>query len=130
WTASGMFSGLRRALNRAFGVPMGRSFVRGRLLDLAGVAAVSLLILLSTVATAALGLFRAIASDRFDHPFENIVWGAVYLLVPLSTSFCVFLVLYRVGPNLRLRFRDIWLGALVAAIGFEAAKAGMGIYLA
>src|SRR5439155_8880175 len=59
WTASAVFGTLRRALNRAFGDPGARSFIRGKVVDLVSVVGVMGLVALSITATAVLGLVRA-----------------------------------------------------------------------
>ena len=130
WTASGVFGSLRRALNRAFDVPGAQSFIHGKLVDLASVLGVMGLVVLSMAATAALGLFRALADDYVAGWPANLVWGLVYFLVPFGLSFVAFLVVFRLIPNLRVRLADLWIGALLAAVGFELAKAGFGLYLA
>ncbi len=130
WTASGMFGALRRALNNAFDVESARSFVRGRTLDIMSVVVVLVLSMLSVVLTTIIGVFRAVSDQLFNGVLVNLAWAAVYLLIPLAISWCVFLATYRWVPNHSLSRRDLWFGSLVAAIGFELAKAGFGIYLA
>ncbi|MGA7670764.1 MAG: YihY/virulence factor BrkB family protein [Nitrolancea sp.] len=129
WTASGMFGALRRALNNAFDVESSRSFVRGRSMDILSVLAVLVGTLLSVVLSTALGVFRAISDDLFHGVLVNIGWGALYLLLPLAVSWSVFFATYRWVPNHSLSRRDLWFGALLAAVGFELAKAGFGLYL-
>ena len=130
WTASGMFGALRRALNNAFDVPVARSFVHGRALDLASMFAVLALGLLSTLLTTALGIFRALGDRVVTGFLANLAWGLVYALLPLAISVRVFLLVYRLIPNHTLALRDLWVGALVAALGFELAKAAFGLHLA
>jgi membrane protein len=129
WTASGIVGALRRALNRAFDVPGTRSFVHGKALDLLGVLGVLGLSLLSVAATAALGVLRAAADDRFRSAASNLAWALVYLLLPLALSYVTFLVVYRLVPNREVRGAPLWLGASLAAAGFELAKAGFGLYV-
>ncbi len=130
WTASGMFGALRRALNNAFDVESSRGFVRARARDIFSVVGVLILSLLSVVLSTALGVFRALSDHLFHGFLVNLGWAAVYLLLPLAISWCVFFATYRWVPNHSLSRRDLWLGALVAAVGFEVAKSGFGIYLA
>lgn len=130
WTASGMFGALRKALNNAFDVASDRSFVRGRTLDILSVVAVLVLSALSVVFSTALGVFRALSDQYFHGVLVNIGWAALYLLLPLAISWSVFFATYRWVPHHSLHRRDIWFGALVAALGFEIAKAGFGLYLA
>ncbi len=130
WTASGMFSALRKALNNAFDVEASRGFVRGRSIDVLSVLAVLVMSLVSVALSAAIGVFRALSDELFHGVLVNIGWGALYFFLPLAVSWCVFFVTYRWVPNHSLNRRDLWFGALLAALGFELAKAGFGIYLA
>lgn len=129
WTASGVFGALRRVLNRVFDVPGTRSFVHARAVDLLAMISVPTLLIFSTLLTLGLRLVRTFASDYFDGLLIRVVWGVVFLLLPLATSFMVFLLLYRLVPNLRPEFADLWAGALFAAVGFELAKVGFGLYI-
>jgi membrane protein len=130
WTASGVFGTLRRALNRAFDVPGAQSFIHGKVVDLVSVLGVMGLVALSITATAVLGLVRAFADAYVAGLLATVVWGVVYFLVPFGLSFVTFLVVYRLIPNRRVRLSDLWIGALLAAVGFEVAKAGFSLYVA
>ncbi|HEX5165374.1 MAG TPA: YihY/virulence factor BrkB family protein [Thermomicrobiales bacterium] len=130
WAASGVFGAVRKALNNAFDVPVGQSFIRGRLHDLLSVIAVVLMALASTTLTATLAFARAWVSRWVDSPLTNVGWGLVYLLLPLALSFTFFVLLYWLIPNQRLYLRDLWIGALIAGLGFELAKALFTVYLA
>lgn len=130
WTASGVFGALRKALNGAFGAPGARSYLHGRLMDFLSMLSVSVLIFISTALTAGLVALREIASSHFNGTLINLAWGAAYVLLPLTMSFFVFLLTFRMVPNIALRVRDLWGGALIAAIGFEVAKVAFSLYVA
>lgn len=130
WTASGMFGALRRALNRAFDVPVRRSLVRSRLVDLIAMVVLVLLLLASTLATITLGFIRARSIARFDFVWSNSAWSVVFLLLPTVMSFVIFLLAYRWVPSHTLSIRDLWIGALLAAVGFEGLKLGFSWYIA
>lgn len=129
WTASALFAALRRVLNRVFDVSGTRSFVHARAIDLLAMVSVPTLLILSTLLTLGLRLLRTFASDYFDGLPIRVAWGVVFLLLPLATSFTVFLLIYRLVPNLRLPLSHLWPAALVAAVGFELAKAGFSFYV-
>jgi membrane protein len=129
WTASGMFTALRKALDMAFDVPDAVSFFHGKALDLLSIIVVMLLVALSLATTTALGILRADLNEHFDSMFLNVGWALTYLLLPLVFSFITFLVAYRMLPSRTARFSVLWIGALLAAIGFEAAKFGFSLYL-
>lgn len=130
WTASGMFGALRRALNRAFDVPVRRSMFRSRLVDLAAMIVLVLLLLISTLATITLSFVRARSIERFDFVWSNSAWTIAFFLLPGVLSFVIFLLAYRWVPSHTLSIRDLWIGALLASIGFEALKIGFSWYIA
>jgi membrane protein len=130
WTASAVFGALRRALNRAFDVPSARPFIHGRVRDLISVVTVIGLVVLSVVLTAVLRFLRSLSTDLPAGVVVNLGWWVVSLVLPLVVSFVVFMLVFRLIPNHTLGVRDLWIGALLAAIGFEIVKNVFGIYLA
>ena len=60
---------------------------------------------------------------------STIGWWLIYLLLPLALSFTFFLLLYRLIPNHTLHWRDLRVGAFVAAFGLELAKVLFTLYL-
>ena len=57
------------------------------------------------------------------------VWDAGLLAIPAMLSFVSLLFVYWLLPNIEVRVRYIWPGALVAALGLELAKHGFAFYL-
>jgi membrane protein len=55
-----------------------------------------------------------------------VVFG---FLLPVVLTFATSAFLYRVVPAERTTLAQVWPGALVAALGFEAAKYGFAFYL-
>jgi len=131
WSASGMMSSVRVGLSAAFDEGERRPFFRGKLVDLILVLAVACLfvgLLALTIAINAIeswsetvaGGLGAAGLDRGSIP--------ALLLSPLLT-FGVLLLLYRLVPRTKLRFRDLAVGALVAAVASEAIRIGFSYYL-
>lgn len=133
WAGSNMFGVIRRSINHAYDLESHRPFVQQKLLDLTLVVGVGFFFLASIAATAFLRTVREFSADLgpLGEVAENagFLWDAGSLLIPLSLSFLAFLVLYWIVPNQALLPRDIWPGALVAAVLFEAGKFGFSIYL-
>jgi membrane protein len=129
WTASAVFGALRKALNRAFNVPQARPFIHGRVRDLVSVLCVILAITTSLALTAALRFAHAVARDWFGATLTNVVFWIVSFALPLVVSFVGFMLIFRLIPNHGLRFRDLWVGALTAAVGFEITKNLFSLYL-
>ena len=129
WTASGVFGTLRRALNRAFDVPTAQTFLRGKIVDLVGVLGVLGLVALSITATAGLTVIRGRADAYVVGLLATLVWGVVSFLVPFALSFATFLFVYQLVPNRRVGLSQLWVGALLAAVGFEVAKVAFSLYV-
>jgi membrane protein len=55
--------------------------------------------------------------------------GWITPLVPLLLQFVAFTFLYYVAPNRRVPWWDAACGGIVAALLFEAAKRGLGLYI-
>ncbi|MGD9890227.1 MAG: YihY/virulence factor BrkB family protein [Dehalococcoidia bacterium] len=138
WTASNMFTALRRALNSAFGVGDERSPIAAKVLDLAGVVGVLLLIVMTMLVLVAvlfvvgLGLLlgQMVLPGSVIAVLPLTLAGRAFsLLLSYAISFTLVLLIYRVVPDRRLPIGDLWQGAALAALGFEAAKFGIGLYL-
>jgi membrane protein len=133
WAGSNMFGVIRRSINIAYDLDYHRPFVQQKLLDLVLVVSMGPFFLLSIGSTALLRTSREFSEDlgvlgdlARDAGF---LWDAGSLLIPFTLSFSAFLVLYWIVPNIRVRPRDVWPGALVAALLFEITKFGFSIYL-
>jgi membrane protein len=126
WSASGMMASIRRGLDAAFSDAR-RPAVQGKLVDFLLVLATGLVLL------GAVGL--AIVA-RLVERLEAIVAGpdvvseALRVIQPLVLVFAAVLCLYRYLPVEKPRFRDVWLGALLAAIAIVAVNIGFSFYLA
>lgn len=130
WTMLRLFGVLRRALNRAFEAQFERSPLHARVMDLFVMMLVLLLSATSVGATTFLGIARTRLPLWNERGIPAMFWALLFLVVPLILSFVSFLVVYRFVPNVRIRVADVWQGALLAALGFEGAKIGLGLYIA
>ncbi len=132
WAASAMFGAVRKALNVAWGVEQHLPFVQQKLKDLAMVVGLGFLLVVSVVGTAALRALRAI-SDEALGPLSTgtgFFWSLLPYALPFVFTFAVFALLYRFVPAAKVRFREVWPAALVAAILFEVMKDGFAFYVA
>ncbi len=130
--ASAVFVQLQESLNVVWAVAPrpGAAFttlLKKRLLSFALVLGLGFLLVVSLVLSAALTAFGSLAERRFALP-ENLLTvanGVVsYLLVML-----LFAMVYRVLPDVRLAWREVWTGGAVTALLVAAGKALIGLYL-
>lgn len=130
--ASGVFVQLQRALNEVWDVFPARE--RGvmhvvilRLRGLAMVLVLGLVLLLSFFLQAAVNIVVSNFGDWL--PVPNWLLYLVNLLVTLVLFALVFAGLYKLVPDVELKWRDVWRGAILTAILLKIAEVGMGIYL-
>jgi membrane protein len=122
---------LETALNDQWGLPS-RHFLTSRMLALVLFLLVAALFLASTAATTFLTAVTAWRIPWVEFQLGRIpfLWQFLGHLVPLLLTLLMFFLLYRLLPNTRVSGRAVWIGALVAASAWEAAKIGYAWYLA
>jgi len=130
--ATGAFLELQAALNTIWRVKPNpgvnlRAFVFDRLRSFGLVVAIGFLLMVSLSVTAALAALGGWLSER--SPSIPIVWSGVTLSVSLVVTTALFALLYRVLPDVRLRWRDVTTGAFVTAVLFMIGQQCIGLYL-
>jgi membrane protein len=124
WSALSFFDALRNSLNSAWGVPNSQTFVKGRLINVAMlVLAVIVMIAFTWLTTAIHYMHEAnIQYGILKITRNNLFVRLVFMLSSAALAYGVILFLYRFIPGNRPKWKHIWLGALLAAIGFEAVR--------
>jgi membrane protein len=135
--ATTVFAQLQSALNRIWRVQTSTqattrprllwSLIRTRLLALALIFVVGFLLLVSLVVSAGLAALHEYLARAFRG--GALVWEAVNFLVSLAVISFLIAMVYRVLPDVRLRWGDVWGGALVTAMLFSIGKLLIGLYL-
>jgi len=135
WSASGVFTAMYRAVNRAWGNPKSRLFLKEKLFGLAVVLFVGLILLVVTLLSTAASVLQRWDGTVFGwQPFSNpevvTLWGKLSAFVPPVISVFTFIILYRTIPINRVAWRDVWLGGLIAGLVWELARRIYAWYLA
>lgn len=125
WTASGLMGAIRDALNHVWDTAS-RPPLRGKLLDFLLVLAVAAGLIVSVGLSVGLQLAEDELADLVPLLSAGFV---VFRFLPIALTFATAAFLYRVVPDAPTSLRTVWPGALVAALGFEAAKYGFAFYL-
>ncbi|HSJ09571.1 MAG TPA: YihY/virulence factor BrkB family protein [Longimicrobiales bacterium] len=131
WAAMGVFGAITSAVNHAWGVERQPSYFKHKMISLVMLVMASLLLL------AVLALMSAI--DIVETHFVSGIVAVVPELRVLQTfaarsagtaGFIVVvgLIFYFV-PNAKVRFRDVWVGAVLTGLLWRAAFAGFSWYV-
>jgi YihY family inner membrane protein len=124
WSALSFFDTLRNSLNSAWGVPNSQTFVKARLINVAMlVLAVIVMIAFTWLTTAIHYMHEAnIQYGILRITRNNLFVRLVFMLSSAALAYGVILFLYRFIPSNRPKWKHIWIGALLATIGFEAVR--------
>jgi len=126
-SASALISSARTSLSFIFGDQITRGAIRGKLVDLLLIIGVGLLFGLSFAVTIVSGLNVDLGAGIGESIEAVLDWTG--LILPILISAAVFAALYSVLPASRPPLREIWPGALFAALAYELLKRGFSIYL-
>jgi membrane protein len=103
------------------------SLIRTRLLSLTLVLVVGFLLLVSLVVSAALAALHDYLSRAF--PGGGTLWQILNLLVSLLVISILIAMVYRLLPDVRLDWPDVWVGAVTTSVLFGVGKFLIGLYL-
>lgn len=134
--ATGLFFGMQDALNTIWSVPSkpprnlwrsilglfhDRALSFGMVLASSGI--LTLLLAISVLFTALDPLLRVV------QPNSATLLSIIDLLTSFGVATALFAVIYRLLPEARVEWHEIWLGALSAALLFTVGKFVLGFYL-
>jgi membrane protein len=131
--ASGVFGQLKDALNTIWDVEPKAGggmmiLVKDRFLSFAMVLGVGFLLLVSLVIDTAITAIGTYAGDHL--PGGEVLWHAAELVFSLCVITVLMGMIFRLLPDLKIEWRDVWLGATITALLFVIGKFALGIYFA
>ena len=130
--ASGVFGQLQDALNTIWGVKAkpGLSiwgFLRARFLSFAMIAGACFLLLVSLAIEALLKGFSNYIQATL--PGGLTIAVSFYLIFDFAVVVALFGMIFKILPDVRTRWRDVWVGAIMTAVFFVIGKWALGLYL-
>ncbi len=131
--ATGAFLELQTALNSIWHVEpksdgsFWRELVMQRVISFGLVVAIGFLLLTSLLVSAALAAIHRYMGTAF--PGVVVLWEALNVIVSLTVITLLFALIYKVLPDVKLSWRDVWVGALVTAGLFSIGRLIIGLYL-
>ena len=130
--ASGVFAQLQEALNTVWDVKLksGGSlwqFLRKRLLSFGMVLAIGFLLLVSLILSAILSGISNLEINLLPG------WVSLFRLLNLAISLgmisLLFALIYKYLPDVKIRWQDVWVGAIITALLFTLGKFLISLYL-
>jgi len=105
-----------------------RGFVRDRLLSFVVVLGTGFLLLVSVVLSSLLAALNRYLTPE-SLPGGVALWQGLHALVSFGIITLLFAMIYKVLPDAPVAWRDVWTGALLAALLFAVGKYLIGLYL-
>ena len=130
--AGGVVGQLQTSLNRIWEVAPKPDqgiwgFIRQRFFSFAMVLAIGFLLLVSLVITALLSSFTAMLSSFLGD--ATFVAHAIDILVSFGFVTLLFALIYKYVPDIKIEWRDVWVGAALTSILFTVGKYLIGLYI-
>ena len=133
--ALGVFTQLKGALNTVWEVQLKSPggwrgiwlMIRTYLLSFAMLLVIAFLLLASLVVSTALS-----AAGKWMSGMLPLPEGAMYALnmvISFAVVALLFAAIFKILPDVKMSWRDVWVGALVTAALFTAGKFALGMYL-
>lgn len=129
--AAGVFGQLKDALNTIWNVETKtaggiKGFVMKRFLSMAMVLGIGFLLLVTLIFDAMIAVMgdylgRFVGGEPLLHAFQ--------IVLSLSLATVLFAAIFRVLPDLKIAWRDVWLGAVITSLLFVLGKWALGLYL-
>lgn len=131
-SASAVFAQLQASLNRIWNVVTKSGLgimhiIKTRLFSMGVVATLGFLLLVSLAVSAVLAAlgsyFKSLA------PGMEVLLHVVNFVVAVGATTVLFACIFKYLPDVIIRWRDVWVGAVVTAILFNLGQIGLGLYL-
>lgn len=132
-SATTVFMSLQSSLNKIWGIkPKPQrgwvKYIINRLVSLAMVISFGFVLLVSLVIDTILVVFQGMLT-RFMEGFTLYLVTALNLMISLAFITVIFGVLFKVLPDAIIKWRHVWVGALVTTMLFTLGKYLIGFYL-
>jgi len=128
--ASGVFGELQDSLNQIWGVSSKRhpvfTLVKERVFSFGMVFVMGFLMLVSLLSSAAVAVAGGRLHARFPALDGPWAWGND--VISLLVVALLFALIFRLVPDVSITWKDVWIGALIAAVLFELGRFLLGFY--
>ena len=130
--ATTVFGELQSSLDRIWGIPATAksgivATLRVRLLSFGLILGLAFLLMVSLTVSAAVAAMGNWVGSVL--PGWAVTLQIINLAVSLSITTLLFAMIYKLMPQAKIAWRDVWVGAVVTAVLFEVGKVLIGLYV-
>jgi len=131
WGALGVFGAISTAVNHAWGVEKARSFWSHRLFSFLMLLTAGLMLMIGLLGATAVQIVQArwFAGVSESYPALRVMQGFIIRYSLLLLPAFVFGLIYYFVPNVKVLVKDVWLGALVTGLLWDAGFKGFSWFI-
>jgi len=131
--ATGIFSEIQDSINMIWGLkPKPKkgwvAFLKNRLLSFSVIIGLGFLLLVSLAVSALIEAFGNHLKTLFSG-MSTILLYIINLLMSISISGFIFAVIFKVLPDAKIKWKDVWVGALATTLLFLLGKFAISFYI-
>lgn len=131
WASMGVFGAVTSAVNHAWGVERQPSYFKHKLISLTMLGTSGLLLMIGLVVVSAINVAEAHWFAVVMERVPELDWLRSYAIKSATTVFFILVVglVFYFVPNAKVRFRDVWVGAVLTGFLWRLALAGFSHYV-
>jgi membrane protein len=131
WGALGVFGAISTAVNHAWGVEKTRSFWSHRMFSFLMLLTAGLMLMIGLLAATAAQIIGArwFAGVSQNYPALQVMQGLMIRNALLLLPALVFGLIYYFVPNAKVLLKDVWLGALITGLLWDAGFTGFSWFI-
>jgi membrane protein len=130
--ATGAFTQLQEALNTAWEVKpdpnQGGVKRMQRFMSFGMILVIAFMLLVSFVIAAMVSAFGELLNNYLGGAGE-LIGHVVQIIIGLAVTWLLFAMMFKVLPDAKIGWRDVWVGAFVTAVLFTIGRVLIGLYL-
>jgi membrane protein len=134
--AAGVFGQLKAALNTMWNVPPAQgpgglagilNLLKQEFLSFTMVLGIGFLLLVSLVLSATIAALSNFVNNNVT--VAPVIWEIINFVVSFGIITLLFAAIYKVLPDARIDWQDVWIGAALTSLLFTIGKLLLGLYL-
>ena len=131
WAAMGVFGAVTSAINHAWGVEKQPNYLKHKLISFVMLVAAGVLLMIGLLLVSAINVAEARWFAVVLTRMPGLTVLQSFLLKSASTLLFILIVgmVFYFVPNAKVRFRDVWVGAILTGLLWRVALAGFSIYV-
>jgi membrane protein len=131
WASLGVFSAISTAVNHAWGVEKTRNFWSHRVFSFLMLLTAGLMLMVGVLGATAVQIIEArwFANVSWNYPALSVMRGYLIRYVLLLLPAVVFGLIYYFVPNVKVRVKDVWLGALITGLLWDLGFMGFSWFV-